>query len=49
MLDVKARGRWFDSIPGGGTIFHFDFFAHFPWLRLGEDHKNEIKHDMHLE
>ena len=33
------------SIPGGDIYFHFEFFACFPSLQVGETLANEIKHD----
>ena len=35
------------SIPGGGTHYHFDFFAYGSSSHFGEGHRNEIKHDIH--
>ena len=37
------------SSPRGDIHYHFEFFAYGTWLHLGEDHTNEIKHDIHPE
>ena len=38
------------SIPGGGIHYHFEIFAKTErHLHPGEDHTNEIKHDIHPE
>ena len=36
------------SIPGGGRDYHFEFFDSL-WSQLGDDHTNEIKHEIHPE
>ena len=37
------------SIPGWGMHYHFDNFAKGKLFTPGEDHTNEIKHDIHPE
>ena len=35
------------SIPGGGIHYHFEIFANGTLFNPGEDHTDEIKHDIH--
>ena len=37
------------SIPGGGIHYHFEIFSNGRCSHPGEDHTNEIKHDIHPE
>ena len=37
------------SIPGGGMHYHFEIFVNGTLFTSGEDHTNEIKHDIHPE